>query len=440
MEKNYAGFADKVGSPVSASYLAFSQHISKQTANANTNYCVMLIYEYLAYFKDMHVQFGSLNYNKNEKDTTLARRISETEKIVLGTEEIARLKSLPLAETEGIYKSDNYTLALVKNKNQFRDYAAVIIESKNKFWKAGEVKMELKATSGDSFRELFYNKYHYPELKMVIVKNGRLDNDYSKEGVSSNKINTDAFEPFKKKELSNKVCFYENAGDSISYLRIKSFDQHFAAQIKQTVEKNYKQLTANPFLIIDLRFNGGGSDFSYEPLRPLLYTQPVKMIGVDVFSTPDNIIAWQRLIDENWSTFPAEQKKNLENIMKNMKSNTGKFINIADDQFDTLKQVLPNPRKVVILIDGECGSTTEQFLLEARQSKKVILAGTHTAGVLDYSNLRQVKLPCLDYILGYSTTRSRRIPTEAIDNVGIKPNVEIDFEKPWFEEVKKLLN
>jgi len=39
-------------------------------------------------------------------------------------------------------------------------------------------------------------------------------------------------------------------------------------------------------------------------------------------------------------------------------------------------------------MNGRCGSTAEQFLLEPRQSRRVTLLGTHSLGVLDYANVR----------------------------------------------------
>ncbi|MCK6609345.1 MAG: hypothetical protein L6Q46_13755 [Flavobacterium sp.] len=78
--------------------------------------------------------------------------------------------------------------------------------------------------------------------------------------------------------------------------------------------------------------------------------------------------------------------------------------------------------------------------MEARQSSKVILAGHHTMGVLDYSNVRMVDFECMPLTLGYSTTRSRRIPNEAIDGKGVQPNVILDFNsKEWFNEVLTIL-
>lgn len=222
-------------------------------------------------------------------------------------------------------------------------------------------------------------------------------------------------------------------------LRIKSFDGQFAKQIETVIKENEILLKSKPYLILDLRYNGGGSDNAYNPLLPFIYTNPVQGIGVDVFSTPANIIAWQKMMTENDNYFSADDKKELYDLIKRMQDNPFKLISSADDGTDTLPSVYKYPKKIAIIINEGCGSTTEQFLLEAKQSKKVILVGKTTAGVLDYSNVRQVDFSCMDYILGYSTTRSRRIPDNAIDNIGIKPNVSMTFDKEWLKKVVNLM-
>jgi C-terminal processing protease CtpA/Prc len=93
-----------------------------------------------------------------------------------------------------------------------------------------------------------------------------------------------------------------------------------------------------------------------------------------------------------------------------------------------------------VLIDEDCASSTEQFLLEAIQSRKVTLMGQHTAGILDYANVRDEALPCMSFILHYATTRSQRVDAgKGIDNVGIKPRVMLGANQDWVEEARRYL-
>jgi C-terminal processing protease CtpA/Prc len=68
--------------------------------------------------------------------------------------------------------------------------------------------------------------------------------------------------------------------------------------------------------------------------------------------------------------------------------------------------VYPYPKNVGIIIDGGCGSRTEQFLFAAKQSKKVKLFGTTMAGKLDISDMYFVYPPCWDLQLRYGLSGS----------------------------------
>jgi C-terminal processing protease CtpA/Prc len=95
---------------------------------------------------------------------------------------------------------------------------------------------------------------------------------------------------------------------------------------------------------------------------------------------------------------------------------------------------MPYPRKIGVLINGGCASSAEEFLLHARESKKVTLFGQATSGTLDYSNVRQVERcpsPCFSFY--YPLTRSNRLPNYSIDKEKIKPTVYLTNDQDWVE-------
>jgi C-terminal processing protease CtpA/Prc len=83
---------------------------------------------------------------------------------------------------------------------------------------------------------------------------------------------------------------------------------------------------------------------------------------------------------------------------------------------------------VAILIDGACGSSCEEFALEARQSFSVKLIGQHTFGSVDYSNKAPHDLPSGRRRLWYATTRSTRIPGLMVDVAGVPPDIYLPIE------------
>lgn len=232
-------------------------------------------------------------------------------------------------------------------------------------------------------------------------------------------------------------AYYKKLNDSTGYLRIKSFDLNYAKGIDSVIQVNLKSIQSMPRLVIDLQWNGGGGDYSTTFLQPIVYTNPVKCIGDDLLITPDNITAWENMINRYRSVMP---KKNLDRIMQLLDQGRGKaltWVNFASDINGTLPAVWPMPAKVAIVINRGCGSTTEEFLLAARQSKKVVLVGEPSKGVLDYSNVVAKDFFNPNFELHYPTTRSRRIDAGlGIDNKGIQPDIPLDLStNTWLNEL-----
>lgn len=128
-----------------------------------------------------------------------------------------------------------------------------------------------------------------------------------------------------------------------------------------------------------------------------------------------------------------------------MQKKLGEFVNLKDSIISVEKKdtIYPYPQNVGIIINEHNGSTAEQFLLEAKQSKKVKLFGVTTFGVLDISNMYFVESPCKQFKLAYSLSRSFRIPGFTIDSKGIQPDFYIDKSIPdyeWTDYVGKILN
>ena len=232
-------------------------------------------------------------------------------------------------------------------------------------------------------------------------------------------------------------AFYKKLNDSTGYLRVKSFDLHYAHSIDSVINANLQSIQSMPRLVIDLRWNGGGGDRSTGFLQPIVYTNPIKCIGDDLLITPDNITAWENMINRYRSVMP---KINLDHIMQLLEQGRGKarsWVNFASDINGILPAVWPMPVKVAIVINHDCGSTTEEFLLAARQSKKVVIAGAPSRGVLDYSNVVEKDFFNPNFELHYPTTRSRRIDVGlGIDNVGIQPDIPLDLDADnWLNEL-----
>ncbi|NRR93516.1 hypothetical protein HSX10_18240 [Winogradskyella undariae] len=240
---------------------------------------------------------------------------------------------------------------------------------------------------------------------------------------------------------SEKPSIY-NLHNNTLVLVIPSFEYSEKQSIDSLLLANHNKITSTENLIIDLRNNGGGSDESYYELIPFLYTNPIRTIGVELLSTKLNNKRLKDYID-NKSTTKANRII-ATNYLQQLKNSLGEFVNLDSKRvhIKTLDTIYTYPKKIGVVINQDNGSTTEQFLLSAKQSKKVKLFGTTTAGVLDISNMYFVNSPCNEFELGYSISRSMRIPDMTIDNKGIPPDYYIDKsipDKKWIEFVSKIL-
>jgi hypothetical protein len=414
-ERNYAGYADKVTPASQTAYQAYTRQAYALAKRARSNAdCYFVVDHWLDYFKDHHVYIRI-----PPPDTAETIRLGE--------------QSLP----EGIYYTADsvYKVAVLKNKKGLRSYVGVILESRASTWKPGQVKFELFDAGGNQFKGIWYLRNHSAYISTI---QGDLQKGLASEGWFKNGVRAQQ-EPVKPlfEEEQHLNTFYKKLNDSTGYIRIRTFDLFEAKRIDSVIRNNLENIQSMPKLVIDLRWNGGGGDHSMSFLQPIIYTNPVKNIGVDLLLTTENITAWEKAIDKYRAEIP---KKELDHLMQLLDIGRGKArtsVNFASDNTDTLPTVWAMPAKVAIVINHGCASTTEEFLLAARQSKKVVMAGEHSHGSLDYSNVVQKDFYGPDFILNYPTTRSRRIDAGlGIDNVGIQPDIPLDLSTDtWLNEL-----
>jgi C-terminal processing protease CtpA/Prc len=165
---------------------------------------------------------------------------------------------------------------------------------------------------------------------------------------------------------------------------------------------------------------------------PWLMPDEVATASAEILATPANIEGWTRVcaLDDPGD---AECEKSLsDSIARMRKAAPGTYVAMEDSgavSYGRVERLEPHrPLRVAILIDGGCGSSCEQFALEARQSFSVKLIGQHTSGSLDYSNLRPHDLPSGRRRLWYATTRSMSIPGLIVDVAGVTRDIYLPPE------------
>lgn len=206
--------------------------------------------------------------------------------------------------------------------------------------------------------------------------------------------------------------------------RLPSMHWSYKPAVDSLVAANRARLLATPYLVVDVRGNGGGATSTFGSLIPLLYTGPIHQYGADIWSSEGN-----RAMLREWianPTFPEGDRVRARAALARMEASPNQFVSYAPDGHLRRDTVHPLPRRAAVMMDGKCASSCENFVQVALQSAKVTVFGpTNTRGVGDYGNVRAVKLPGWRE-LRVPTSRSRRLLAEGpLDGVGIAPQVRI---------------
>ncbi len=454
-EKNDAGFQYVIDKKGERAYMIHNKMFMDKAKNVkDKNECLKLLNDWTEFFRKGHLQVV-FNQGAGLKDIGLTAKAKKSKNLFKDSPVFdidlkhfkKNVSNLDVKNGfEGIWYSKPYTIGIIKDKeNPERDYVGFIIKSGNPDWSPKQIKLEIYKNKEGQYDMKYYMGNHTPrEFNNVEI----LGNNYLLAGFVTFKRLEPKLRSSKEfalffKSLSVEAPFVEKISDSTVLLRIPSFMFGQKKKIDSVLDKNKDLITHMPYLIIDLRNNGGGSDSSYEALIPFLYTNPIRVVGLEFLSTELNNKRMLNFIKN--PGFSDEDKKWAKKAFEKLNKHLGEFVNLDDDVVSivTKDTIYPYPKNIGILINKNCGSTTEQFLLAAKQSKKVKLFGTTTSGALDISNLNMTVFPCGEYQLWYGLTKSFRIPGMAIDDKGIQPDFYFDPTiKPyeWIKKTEEILN
>lgn len=447
IEENDAGFEFVVNKKGKEVYEQHSQIIAEKVSTLkNPVDCANSISEWLGFFRSGHISFRQINQQpaetvKEPNDQEIIDEYRDWEKIELDLNKFKTyLSQKEKHDFEGVWNFGSYTIGIKKEGDQ---YLGFVIEADGVYWTKGQIKFKIDK----DLSATYYLKDHTAKnIKSV----NPLGNNYLEIGTVTLKRIAPSIAPEPKfesyiKAISAKDPYFERINNKTVFLRIPRFWGPVKSKIDSVISVNKSTILSSPNLIIDLRNNGGGSDRNYSELLPILYTNPIRVVGMEFLSTPLNNQRMLDFINKDEYGFNQEEKEWAQKSYDTLSKHIGEFVNLNGQLVTetTLDTVFEKPKNIGIIINEGIGSTTEQFLLAAKQSKKVKLFGTTTAGVLDISNMYFVKSPCAEFELGYSLSKSMRIPEMTIDDKGIQPDYYIDKEIPkyeWINFVTEILN
>jgi len=438
-ETNLPGFKDNVYEATQSEYDNLKKTVREEATKVGLpSDCYKVLIYYVEFFKDNHstlrMRIGSLD----ETNQSLVDSFYQTDQYK--SREMVDLKNVDLTQfkgddIQGVYqtKDGTYKVAVIENKGALRDYVGVILESKSKLWKPGHVKFELKQKKDGKIDAFSYMRNHSLRYTANYFHGyGMLGNAWYKTN-SLDKVNHAL-------NTGNKIDF-KVIQDSIAYMYIPTFSGGYSAALDSFYKANKKTIESTPYLIIDVRNNGGGNDNNVTPLLDYIYTNPISGDNVDLYVTEANTAVWRKWTEDakkDTKNFNKFQIKWFEKELRAIeKATPGTFISRSKGR--TFKRKLnPNrPKKVAVLFNRNCASSCESLLFLARESSNTIMVGENSGGYVGYGENGSVKTPCYQFTLTCTMTRYEK--QRAYEVVGVPPKFRLDYEKDWIEQTIKLL-
>jgi len=447
-EENDAGFAHSIQSKGELAYKLHNEDfLEKVKLIKDPSECYQTLYQWLRFFRSGHIAIRPLNYqpgsseNSQPQDDQIINKYKDWEKVSINLQQFkSSLSTQDPSNIEGIWVSQPYEIGIKKSGEE---YVGFIIKADGVYWREGQVKLKIREDGSVVFYMRDHSAQNFDSFQYIgknILEMGfiTLERKFPEYETEEN------IERYFRM-MNTQGPIFEVIDEQTNILRISSFAGAEKAKIDSLIAYHKEKILSTPNLIIDIRNNGGGDDRSYYELLPIIYTNSIRTVGLEFLSTPLNNQRMKDFATNPEYGFEESEVKQYKTYHKILSNNIGKFVNLDSTLVDLAitDTVYQYPKNVGIIINGGNGSTAEQFLLAAKQSKKVKLFGTRTYGSLDISNMNFVKSPCEEFELGYCLSKSFRIPDMAIDEVGIQPDYYINKTIPkykWIDFVTEILN
>ena len=435
LENNLPAFKDNVSENTEEKYNLFKSEIKKSSLQDKDDKkaCLKLLITYVEFFKDKHTQIYDDDSDVvNLNDSVSKINFLNSEKFVNWERHSLKNKNITpksIFEIENEYQivDSSYTVVIIKDRKPWRDFIGVITESKSPLWKNGQVRFELKQKSDSTF-DMFYFKQDYSFVfeKDIVFKNGILGNklyNISLKNRHSFNIETPAY-------------FFKSINDSTNYFQVPTFEGKYSFALKKMYDKYDSIIKTKPFLLLDLRNNGGGDTQNAEPLLKYVYTKPIMNDNIELYITPENILKWEQFYNSaksdtlNYDIEIIQEWKSEIDKMKKSKNRT--FLKRDTNQQIVIDTVLPNPRKVVILMNRNTASSAETFICWAKQSSKVTLIGENSGGYIGYGEITETLTPNFHFRLACTITRFEN--QRLFEEIGLSPNYYLNNNSDWIEQ------
>ena len=399
----------------------------KATSEKDHDHCIVYLDQYVSLLKDHHSGIG---FNLKRKDLGSDEKIAsfktsdsykQFKKLKIDTTEIlSNYKSKDASDIEGIY-SDGRSIqfAVIKDEKQKDLYRGVILKQ-NKLLDEGHVLLELEA-KGNNHYDVVYNVgllgFNLNRIfKNIVIENGQMHNF----GFSKSTAGIPASENYNFKSLDEKT----------NYLKLRSFDYRLTKELDSFYTTINNAIKNKPYLVIDIRDNGGGSEGSYFNLLPYAYTKPLKIDSAVVWVSPENI-----------KRYEESGRPNDSVLIKRMKAvKPYSFIPQTEDAIYSwaLDSSTVYPKKIALLYNRGTASSAEGMIVYYMQSDKVTTMGEPSGGFMGYGNVMSAPTPCGKFTIQCTTIMYAE--KSKYEFTGIEPNVKLTKEQDWVQYARDWLH
>lgn len=440
VEANYAGFPSKTIGQPQVAYQNLLTNLREQAQGINeVPACYALLANYVRFFRDKH--FSVSRWKNRAKEWVIRPSISETS----FKDQLSKRKLHPL---EGIWVHPDSTLTLGIQRSSPQSFEAIVLASKSAELPIGLVYYQIRP--GDSKGFLVETHDVQGSNKSYARQRGNLFQHWS--FALWGKVYPQSMNASEQAELAtwrknNHGLAFQQLSPHTTYLKIPTFTNN-DDKIQALVSTHDAQIRRSENLIIDLRGNGGGNT-GWSALLPYVMTNTIVQGNSWLRVSPDNVkLKLEEMAPVVNNPVPEELKKyftdahmaSLKKAYAELPTSTAVFYPIHGLDIP-LDSILIYPKKVALLVDEWCGSSTEYFLFLMRQSKKVQSYGSNTVGVMDYEGPTvTTPLPSDQFILTIPISRSSWTEKAPIDLTGFTPDVKLNMpQEKWVDKVKKLL-
>jgi hypothetical protein len=422
VRRNYAGWHTKAEGPQQAELQMLTAQLRRHVSTGDERTLREALRVWIGWFRDGHLQLEWSTQAETKSWPNERRAVRETD--------IRRLLSDPKRDpVQGLWQiEDMYTLGVLPQAGSADRFDAVVLRTAAEGWKPGDLKAVLTRTGPGAYR-LHYGTLARTELMLdarLDPRHERLDTQGAA-GVWRRLHDTPEQRRAALRRYPGSEPAFERVDNQTVYLRAPSFSLDAADKLHSLIERHRAEIARSPQLIVDIRYNGGGGNSTYEPLLPFMYTRPFVLIGREYRASTDNQRLYREIVKQLQPLRP-DLALEVEAIVAAMETAQRPFVSAPGRGFriTTLPHLAQRPARVALLIDG-AASAAEDLILTARQSRSVVLMGQRrSAGVADFAEMVSMAPPSGRFTLAWATTRTLRLPEDPVDEIGgIAPDVWI---------------